>query len=150
MNIFLNFLNVHLFLRERQRQRQSTSGGGAERGRHRIQSGSQALSCQHRARPRAWTHEQWDHDLSRSRMLNRLSHPGTLYFNNVLLVCPLILSMQKKVWIEHIGLPFLTLFPYTTLFRSKQDPGSELSAQSPMRGWNLWAARWWPELKSDT
>ena len=48
-----------------------------ERGRHRIRSRFQALSCQHRARHGAQTHEPWDHDLSRSRKLNRLSHPGT-------------------------------------------------------------------------
>ena len=36
----------------------------------------QALSCQHRARRGARTHELWDHDLSLSRTLNRLSHPG--------------------------------------------------------------------------
>ena len=37
----------------------------------------QALSCQHRARRGARTHEPRDRDLSRSRPLNRLSHPGT-------------------------------------------------------------------------
>ena len=31
----------------------------------------------------------------------------------------------------------------------KQAPGSELSAQSPMWGLNSWAARSWPEPKSD-
>ena len=51
-------------------------GRGSERGRHRIGSRLQALSCQHRARRRARTHELWGHDLSRSRTLNRLSHPG--------------------------------------------------------------------------
>ena len=32
----------------------------------------------------------------------------------------------------------------------KQDPGSELAAQSPMRGLNPWTARPWPELNSDS
>ena len=50
--------NVHYFERERERrrgeerrreERQSTSRGWAERGRHRIRSRLQALSCQHRA-----------------------------------------------------------------------------------------------------
>ena len=60
-----------------QRERQNMSRGGAERGgRHRIWSGLQALSCQHRAWHRAQTHRVWDHDLSWSRTLNRLSHPG--------------------------------------------------------------------------
>ena len=52
-------------------------GRGRERGRHRTQSRLQALSCQHRAWHGARTHEPWDHDLSRSWTLNRLSHPGT-------------------------------------------------------------------------
>ena len=64
------FFNVYLFLR------QCKQGRGRERGRHRIQSKLQALNCQHRAWHGAWTHELWDHDLSRSQTLNRLSHPG--------------------------------------------------------------------------
>ena len=52
------------------------NGGGSERGRHRIWNRLQALSCQHRDRRRAQTHGRRDHDLSRSRLLNRLSHPG--------------------------------------------------------------------------
>ena len=32
----------------------------------------------------------------------------------------------------------------------KQDPGSELSAQSPIWGLNSWTMRSWPEQKSDT
>ena len=43
-------------------------GRGRERGRHRIGSRLQALSCQHRASCRAWTHGVWDHDLSRSQI----------------------------------------------------------------------------------
>ena len=50
--------------------------GQRERGRHRIWSRLQVPSCQHRARCRARTHTLWDHDLSRSRIPNRLSHPG--------------------------------------------------------------------------
>ena len=71
------FLNVCLFLRERKRQ--SVSGGGEERG-DRIWNRLQALSCQHRAQCGARTHEPWDHDLSRSRTLNRLSHTGAPVF----------------------------------------------------------------------
>ena len=52
------------------------SVNSTEGGRHRIWSRLQALSCQHRAPCGAWTHELRDHDLSRSRTLNRLSHPG--------------------------------------------------------------------------
>ena len=73
-SFFLNFFfNVYLFLRQRETEHEW--GRVRERGRHRIRSRLQALSCQHRARRGALTHEPWDHDLSWSRMLNRLSHP---------------------------------------------------------------------------
>ena len=63
---------MFLFVFETEREQ----GRGRERGRHRIRSRLQALSSQHRARHGAQTHGLWDHDLSWSRMLNRLSHPG--------------------------------------------------------------------------
>ena len=63
-------------MRERDRQRQSVSGGGSEREGDRIWSRFQALRCLHRAQHGAWTHKPWDHDLSQSRMLHWLSHPG--------------------------------------------------------------------------
>ena len=78
----LNIFNVYLFLRyrkrdrERQREREHDQGKGREKGKHRIWSRIQALSYQHRARPRAWTQKLWDHYLSQSWMLNRLSQPG--------------------------------------------------------------------------
>ena len=49
---------------------------GRERGRHRIQSRLQALSCEHRAWLGAQTQEPSDHDLSQSWTLNWLSHPS--------------------------------------------------------------------------
>ena len=59
------------------RGRQSMSRGGAERGEgHRIWSGFQALSCQHRAWCGAQSHKPQDHNLSGSWTLNWLSHPG--------------------------------------------------------------------------
>ena len=61
----------------RQREREHEQGRVRERGRHGIWNRLQALSCQHRARRGAWTHRPRDHDLSRSRTPNRLSHPGT-------------------------------------------------------------------------
>ena len=61
---------------ERERETECEQGRGRERGRHRIRDGFQALSCQHRAQHGAWTHEPPNHDLSRSRTLHRLSHPG--------------------------------------------------------------------------
>ena len=53
-------------------------GRDRKRGRRRIRSGLQALSCQHRAWCGAQTHELRDHDLSQSQTLNQLSHPGAL------------------------------------------------------------------------
>ena len=47
-----------------------------EKGRHRIWSRLQALSCQHRARRGARTHKPRDHDLSQSRTLIHLSYPS--------------------------------------------------------------------------
>ena len=59
-----------------ERDRVCSGEGQRERGRHRIQSRFQALSCQHRAQCGARTHGPWDHDLSWSQKVNRLSHPG--------------------------------------------------------------------------
>ena len=60
------------------RDRESVSGGGQrKRGRHRIWSRFQDLSCQHRARRRVQTHGPGDRDLSWSQTLNQLSHPRT-------------------------------------------------------------------------
>ena len=71
---FHNFFNIYLFLRQRETEHEW--GRGRERGRHRIRNRLQALSCQHRARHGPRTHGPRDHDLSRSRTLIRLSHPG--------------------------------------------------------------------------
>ena len=81
-HILLEFfcVNVSLFLRERgDRVRAGEGEGKRERDTHRIWSRLQAQSCQHRAWHGARTHELTDHDPSRSRTLNRLSHPGWLY-----------------------------------------------------------------------
>ena len=66
--------NVYLFLRQRETEHER--GRGRERGRHRIGSRLQALSRQHRAQRGARTHRLRDRDLSWSRTLNQLSHPG--------------------------------------------------------------------------
>ena len=77
--LFLIFLIlIYFWERAADRQTDSVSGGrGRERGRHRIWSRLQALSCQHRSQRGAWIHRLRDHDLSRSWMLNWLSHPGS-------------------------------------------------------------------------
>ena len=54
-------------------------GRGRDRGRQNPKQ-FQALRCQHRAWCRARTHKPGDHDLSRSRTLNQLSHPGAPWF----------------------------------------------------------------------
>ena len=75
LNFFLNKF-FFMFIYFWQRETEHELGRGRERGRHRIWSRLQALSCQHRARHGARTHRPLDHDLSRSRTLNWLSHPG--------------------------------------------------------------------------
>ena len=82
--LFNFFFHVYLFLRETEHEQRR----GRERGRYRIWSRIQALSCQHRAWSGAQTHRPRDHHLSRSRTLNRLSHPGTPDY--ILLNVPLI------------------------------------------------------------
>ena len=81
-----------LFIFETKRDRAWTGEGQRERGRQRVWNRLQVLSCQHRARRGAWTHEPRDHDLSRSRTLNRLSHPGAPQ----LLICIHICSLFPK------------------------------------------------------
>ena len=70
------FFNVYFWERDRTRGERCR-----ERGRRRIWSRLQALSCQHRAWHGAGTHEPRDHDLSWSWTLNWLSHPGPPYGN---------------------------------------------------------------------
>ena len=57
--LFFKFLIVLIYFRERET----------------IWSRLQALNCQHRAQLTAWTHGPGEHDLSRSRTLNRLRPP---------------------------------------------------------------------------
>ena len=66
------------------RERQSASGVETEReGDTESEAGSrlQALSCRHRARRGARTHGLCDHDLSRSQVLNLLSHPEAQFYD---------------------------------------------------------------------
>ena len=92
---FLMFIYFWKRERERERERERMSRGGAERGRHRIRSRLQALSCQHRARSGAWTHKLWDDDLSRSRMLNRLNDPGAPVVVVVFFKCLFIFERDR-------------------------------------------------------
>ena len=71
LNLETDFkINIFIF-RDRDQARR-----GRERGR---QNPKQALHLQHKAWCRAQTHELWDHELSRSWMLNQLSLPGASY-----------------------------------------------------------------------
>ena len=114
------FFNAYLFLRERERERQNMSRGRAgrerqrQRGRHSIWNRLQVLSCQHRAWRGAWTQGPRDHDLSRSRMPNRLRHLGVpvmvLFISshrrafaswNFLLLCPRVWFTEPECgWIS--------------------------------------------------
>ena len=50
-----------------------------ERGRQNLkQTPGSELSAQSLTQGRTQTHKSWDHDMSWSRILNQLSHPGTL------------------------------------------------------------------------
>ena len=69
---------MFIFEKEWVKERECEQGRGTERGRHRIWISFQVLSCQHRARHGAQTHEPQDHDLSWSLWLNQLNHPGAL------------------------------------------------------------------------
>ena len=67
------FFNVYLFLRQRDR---AWTGEGQREREAQNPKQAPAPSCQPRAWRGARTHRPRDRDLSRSRTLNRLSHPG--------------------------------------------------------------------------
>ena len=72
VQVFL--MSIYLFLRGRDGGRSWVGEGRRERGRHRIRSSLQALSCQHRAQHEAQTHNPE----FKSQMLHWVSQPGTL------------------------------------------------------------------------
>ena len=67
---------------------------GRERGR---QNPKQALHCQHKAQHGAQTHELRDYELSQSRMLTLLSHPGKRVGLNTIVWE----GLSKEVTLEH-------------------------------------------------
>ena len=88
-----------------------------QRGRRRIRSRLQALSCQHRARLGAQTHGPWDHDLSRSQTLNWLSHPGAPVYLSFLsglrvTAIPGLAEVQISVFSNALG-QFFIMAKYT-------------------------------------
>ena len=105
----------------RKREIQSVSGGGAEKERETQKLKQlQAQSCQHRAQWGAQTHEPWDHDLSWSRMLNWLSHPGAPF------VCFL-----NSTWVKSNG---ICLF-LTDLFHLALYPLDLLKSNFLLKDW---------------
>ena len=145
LSFFKKFYSLFIFETETEHQ----WGRGRERRRHRIPSRLQALSCQHRARCGTRTHKLWDRDLTWSRMLNRLSHPGapvSLFFNVSLFICYLFIYFliywererereREREWVEEGQ-------------RQKERDTPKLTVQSPMQGSIPWTVRWLPELKS--
>ena len=79
INVKKSFLFCLMFIYFWEREAVWAGEGQRDRGTHRIRSRLQALSCQHRARRGAQTHELWDHDLSRSRTSNLTEPPRCLW-----------------------------------------------------------------------
>ena len=67
------FFNVYLFLRQRET---SMNGGGAEREGDTESEAAPGSELSAQSPMQARTHRPRDHDPSRSRKLNQLSHPG--------------------------------------------------------------------------
>ena len=124
---------VYLFLRECAHA--CKLGRGRERGRHRIWSRIQALSCQHRARYGARTHEPRDSDLSRSQMLNQPSHPGA----------PEVLIFKVYLFWEREREREREHKQAGEGQRESAQAGSEPTVQSPTQGSNSWT---WAKIKS--
>ena len=108
---FLHFLKIYFWESERERETEHKWGRGRERGRHRIWSRLQPLSCQHTARHGARTHELWHHDLSWSQMLNRLSHLGAPVFN-FLMASYAVSHSICTVWYCHQQCTRVSICPY--------------------------------------
>ena len=97
---FLNFFLMFIFdrERERERERQSMSGGGAERrGDTESEAGSRLRAVG--TGPDAGlepTDQLRDHDLSQSRTLNRLSHPGAPLVIQFFKAKPILRGLAKS------------------------------------------------------
>ena len=83
--LFFLLLKMCIYFCERKRERQGVSRGRAERHRDGIWSRLQALRRQH--------------DPTRSRMLNWLSHPGTLHESFL----SLFLSVLPSIWVLRLN-----------------------------------------------
>ena len=103
--VFNFFLNVYLFLRERERVQAGEKQREREREgeREREREGDRGFEVGY-ALTADWcgaqTHELWDHYLSQSWMLNRVSRPGTptcIIFLNLLLIAFTLCSKSRVV-----------------------------------------------------
>ena len=122
--IFFNFFfNVYLFLGQRETEHER--GRGRERGRHRMGNRLQALSHQPRARRGARTHGPRDPDLAEvGRPTDCATQaPQCLFIFEEGTECEQGRGREREIQ------------------NLKQAPGSEPSAQSPMRGSNSRTAR---------
>ena len=134
-----------------ERETECRLGRDRERGRHRVRSRLHAPSCQHRARRGARTAAPGDHDLSQSRTLNRLSHPGA----------PHLSYFKKYFWTitMHWAVLYFKVLIYFERERSTSREGqrrrereSQAGSVLPARachGWgsNSQTVRSWPEPK---
>ena len=118
--IFFTFI----YFWERERNRVQAGVGQRKRGGHRIGSRLRAPSCQPRARHGARTHEPWDHDLSRSRTLNRLSPPGAPNYGFLLVFTHFVFSVicPRKDFI-FVFTFLLNLFLVSTMVIFWKPPG---------------------------
>ena len=144
--------------RETETETEHEQGRGRQRGRHRIGSRLQAPSCQHRARCGAGTHRLRDHDLSWSRLLNWLSHPGAPTRWIFLIKSDSFHHLEfwgnfKKNFFYHVY--FETEYEWGRgrewgrhrIQSRLQAPSCQHRAQCEAR--THWTARSWPEPKSD-
>ena len=108
-----------------------------ERGRHGIWSKLQALNWQHRAQRGARTHRPWDHDLSRSRALNQLSHPGAPTRFSINIFWRKETSFES--WRKAMPLPspaFLILSATTTIYRHFKAGTFSVGYRAPRFRWS--------------
>ena len=90
--LFIYFFNVYLFLRETETEHKRVRGG--ERGRHRIRSRLQALSCQHRAQRRGGP---TNHEIMTWAKIRHLTNWAT---------------QALLAWFSYLGFYFFLTFTY--------------------------------------
>ena len=147
--------------------RERVQAGEGQREQEAESRAGSRLWALSKASRRPWTHEPWDHALSRSQMLNRLSHSGVPIIKSfkTYTVCKKIFSEQRlSQGDEERSICWLYLLQKRLFFwergREKgaeregekvSQAGSTMSVQSLTLGLISWTLRSWPEsLKSCT